>query len=52
MIKYMVVEHYPDGNSGGIAMFSTEQEARHFIAIHHYDLCTVERVCTITIKGE
>lgn len=50
MIKYAVVEHYPDGQSGIIAMFSTEQEARCYITINHYDLCTIKQMCTITIS--
>ena len=52
MIKYAVVEHYPDGNSSAIAMFDTEQQARCYITINHYDLCTIEQMCTITISSE
>jgi hypothetical protein len=52
--KYAVIEHYPDGNSGGCAcpLFETEQEAQDYIARNHYDLCTVEKVQTITLQGE
>ena len=49
--KYAVVEHYPDGNSGTIAMFPTEKQAQDYIALHHYDLCTVKQVQTMTLKG-
>ena len=41
--QFVVVEHYPDGNSSGIVGFSTEKEAQDFIANHYYDCCTVEQ---------
>lgn len=47
--KYAVVEHYPDGNSSIIAMFLTEKGARDYIALHHYDCCTIKKVQTMTV---
>lgn len=47
--KYAVVEHYPDGNSSEIVLCPTEQQARDYIALHHYDCCTVRKVQTMTV---
>lgn len=57
VVKYAVVEHYPDGNSSWTKLFQTEQQAQEYAdnenrwLLDDDDLpLTVERVQTITIK--
>lgn len=47
--EYRVVEHYPDGNSSGIALLPTLKEAQDYIKLHWCENCTIEKVHTITI---
>ena len=47
MIKYAVVEHYPDGNSSTIKLCNTEDDAHKYIVVNHYHNCTIEQVYII-----